>query len=543
MPALEELEEAIQLFLSLGGVLTVEENDEPVLAGSDVHGELTLRGNRLLLHLWSEQGTLVRRVLSIKKQTADELILYVERFGRSQPGMLAIWRGSPRWNRGERRRGGRAVSRVAFRTLFRRVLNQAFPDEQVESLRSSSDRERSFSSLYVRGTMGRGPRSYRGGGERWAVIGAGSRETQAVLDGILTYGLIWLDWCRRPRDSPGRKTATAGLPLPKLRDYRGLRIFLPAGRSRATANRLAWLNSGQSGTLLELYEVDEDQWRVERVDERDFGNVETRLAAAGRGEEMLRDLPEEARRICALAPELIEAKVTGPASSGAGEPEGLSLRMRGLEFARLAPPAAGLAGGRVLFGCGDPVGGALRQLHEGNWKMLERLVREIAERRTPDARDRAHPFYRLQAERWLEHLVARDITRIHPRLDPRFVYSQVPAFSASDRGVIDILTVTRDGRLAVVELKANEDIHLPLQALDYWLRVRWHHERSDFARLGYFPGVALRPEPPLLYLVAPGLRFHPSGDVIRRYLSPEIEVIRVGLNENWRAGVEVVFRQ
>ncbi|HEY4684034.1 MAG TPA: hypothetical protein VIH17_12425 [Candidatus Acidoferrales bacterium] len=521
MPSPKELEEAIHLFLSLGGMLTVEENDETVLAGSDLRGELNLRGNRLLLHLWSEQGTLVRRVLSIKKQSVDELTLQVERFGRSQPGTLALWRG-------DRRRGTRAVGRVAFRALFRRVLGQAFPDEQVESLRSSSDRERSFSALYVRGTMGRRR-------ERWAIMGAGGGETQATLDGILTYGLIWLDWSRRSRSSRHQKTLTAGLP----RFYQGLRLFLPAGRSRMTANRLAWLDSGPGGTRFELYEVEEDQWRVERVDERDFGNVETHLVGAGRAEEMLRHLPEEARSICALAPDLIEARVTG-------EAEVLSFRIRGLEFARLA-------GGRVLFGCDVPApstplrasaaGAGLRQLHEGNRPMLERLVREIAERRTPDAEDRTHPFYRLQAERWLEQLVAGDITRIDPQLDRRFVYSQVPAFAASDRGVIDILTVTRDGRLAVVELKADEDIHLPLQALDYWLRVRWHHEREDFARLGYFPGVALRPGSPQLYLVAPGLRFHPTGDVIRRYLSPEIEVIRVGLNENWRAGLEVVFRQ
>jgi hypothetical protein len=35
----------------------------------------------------------------------------------------------------------------------------------------------------------------------------------------------------------------------------------------------------------------------------------------------------------------------------------------------------------------------------------------------------------------------------------------------------EVLTVTRQGRPAVVELKADEDIHLPLQGLDYWSRV------------------------------------------------------------------------
>ena len=119
----------------------------------------------------------------------------------------------------------------------------------------------------------------------------------------------------------------------------------------------------------------------------------------------------------------------------------------------------------------------------------------------------------------------------------------MPAFAAGDRGVIDLLGVTRAGRLAVVELKAAEDIHLPLQAVDYWLRVRWHHRQDDFRRYGYFTGVELQQEPPLLYLVAPGFRFHPSTDIVLRYLSPEVEVTRVGLNENWRRGLRVVFRQ
>jgi hypothetical protein len=40
--------------------------------------------------------------------------------------------------------------------------------------------------------------------------------------------------------------------------------------------------------------------------------------------------------------------------------------------------------------------------------------------------------------------------------------------------MIDVLAVTHAGRLAVVERKADEDIHLPLQGLDYWSRLEWH---------------------------------------------------------------------
>jgi hypothetical protein len=109
--------------------------------------------------------------------------------------------------------------------------------------------------------------------------------------------------------------------------------------------------------------------------------------------------------------------------------------------------------------------------------------------------------------------------------------------------MLDVLTCTRDGRLAVVELKADEDIHLPLQGLDYWSRVSWHHTRGEFPRFGYFPDRELSAEKPLLYLVAPALHVHPATDILLRYLSPEIDWEFAGIDERWREGVKVVFRK
>jgi hypothetical protein len=73
--------------------------------------------------------------------------------------------------------------------------------------------------------------------------------------------------------------------------------------------------------------------------------------------------------------------------------------------------------------------------------------------------------------------------------------------------------------------------------------VRKHRERGEIARFGYFPGVELQRIPPLVYLVAPALRSHPSTDDLLKYLSPELEVVRVGLAESWRRGLRVVMRQ
>ena len=107
---------------------------------------------------------------------------------------------------------------------------------------------------------------------------------------------------------------------------------------------------------------------------------------------------------------------------------------------------------------------------------------------------------------------------------------------------MDLLAVDRRGRLAVVELKASADLHLPMQALDYWIRVKWHLDRGEFTAAGYFPGVELRRKPPRLLLVSPSLEFHPSTESVLAFFAPEIEVERIGLGMDWRRKVQVVFR-
>jgi hypothetical protein len=122
------------------------------------------------------------------------------------------------------------------------------------------------------------------------------------------------------------------------------------------------------------------------------------------------------------------------------------------------------------------------------------------------------------------------------------VYPQVPAFSGTDRGVIDLLTTTRRGRLAVVELKVHEEINLPLQGLDYWLRVNWLQKRNQFQEFGYFQGCELSAAAPLLYLVSPAFRFHSTTEKLLSYFDPTIEVILIGINDSWRKEIKVLFR-
>jgi hypothetical protein len=180
--------------------------------------------------------------------------------------------------------------------------------------------------------------------------------------------------------------------------------------------------------------------------------------------------------------------------------------------------------------------------------LLDRLFRS----RRPDG---AHtdPLFRMQPERWLEAELRAGIDELLPGLRKDLLYTQVPAMSTGDRGMLDLLTLDRNGRLVVIELKADEDLHLPMQALDYWIRVRaLNADRqpgvggrmlSAFERQGYFGGVEVSELAPKLLLVGPALRIHPANEPVLRYFSPQVEWELMAVSEHWRRELRVVFRK
>ncbi len=473
--------------------LEVSEDGELLLRLRGDGYELREQGGKLLLHLWSEERNWVRRVAAIEGLGAGWLELRVERFGQRRPGTLRLATLRAR-SASEAERGS---ARRRYASYFRRLLQREFPRGRIESLSSSADLKNSFSGLYTRGVVAEGK-------TRWAAVGVNAAEEQSSVDGILTYGLIWLDWNRRRHPE---------------QVFAGLRVYVPAGRSALTASRLLALNPAQ-GTV-ELFEVNQEENTCERVTP-EVGNWDTRLLPTAWTAEVLRAEESSVARILALAPEV--ERVLAPTRAE------VSLRIRGLEFARAA-------GGEVWFGVGEQA-----RLTVQSWAKLETLVRELVRRRVPGGRA-DDPFYRLQAENWLESLVLRNLHTIDARLADEPIYRQVPAFAAGERDVLDLLAATREGRLILLELKASSEIHLPLQALDYWQRVRWLHTRGELERFGYFPNRPLRPEPPELLLVAPAFQFHPTTETLLGYFAPEIPVTLIGLNEDWRRGLQVVLRR
>ena len=459
--------------------------------------------NKCLLHLWSAERNTVRRVLDAEVKNGM-LRLAVQRLGQSRPTKLEICREKDR-----RSPSAKRVARAAYEPKLRRALERHFPGFTIARLSSSVDLEKSFGPIYARGLLQRGQTAF-------AVLGVNASETQGSIDAALTFGILWMDVCR---ESAGNKALVEGLIL-----------FVPLGCSALVRERMANLN--QAVAKWRLFEFDERHDSVVEIDCTDRGNIATRLVHATNESAALERFADSITKIKTILPNC-EVTVLSPAE--------ISFRWRGLEFtrARLGAEAVTFRSKQELvFG----VGSEERVLEDRNWADFVQLLTALRDTRHPYG-PRHERLFRMYPERWLESLVVGDVSVIDERLEPESVYSQVPAFSAADRVMIDVLTLTRGGRLAVVELKADEDIHLPLQGVDYWARVRWHHSRQEFLKFGYFGGREMSEEAPLLFLVAPALHVHPTTDTILRYISPEIDWVFVGIDERWREGVRVVFRK
>jgi hypothetical protein len=469
------------------------------LAKYSISGEY----NKCLLHLWSAERNIVRRVLDLETKN-DTLRLQVQRMGQGKPSKLEICR-----ERDRRTPTAKRTARLSYQRNLRRVLERQFPGYKVQQLTTSVNLERSFGPIYARGLI-------RQGQSAFAVLGVNAQETQAAIDAALTFGILWLEHCRRSQ---------VGKCL-----VEGLKLFLPAGTGTLTRERMAHLNP--RAAKWHLYELNEHDDSVTNIDISDRGNLQTRLVHFADPAGVLRRFGDS------VAPVLDKMPEAEVAVLSAGE---IGFRCHGLEFARARlthAPGSFRAVSEIVFG----LGAAERTLDDANAADFARLINSIGEVRHAEG-PHDHPLWRLHSERWLESLVVQNVSAVDERLVQTCQYSQVPAFSAADRAMIDVLTSTRDGRLAVVELKADEDIHLPLQGLDYWARVSWHHARGEFQKFGYFGGQELSRQHPLLFLVAPALHIHPQTDTLLRYISPEIDWTVVGIDERWREDIRVVFRK
>ena len=239
---------------------------------------------------------------------------------------------------------------------------------------------------------------------------------------------------------------------------------------------------------------------------------------------------ERAKQIVSQAPHTIDI---------VNSRHGQTLRYHGLPFVRLRRV---MSSDRVWFGIEGSRRRALDEYHERDWA---KLFADLQNYRHEGCRDRRHWLYRSAGEAWLESMLRRDITKLDPGLIIAPLHAQFRTAHGGPTGArpIDLLALRHDGRLVVIELKVNEDREHVFQGVDYWRRVEAHRRRGHISSAKLFGEREISDESPLVYLVAPTLRFHPSFRTLAKMLAPDVEIYRFDINEDWRSGVRVVRRE
>ncbi len=451
---------------------------------------------KLVLSCWHETWSRSWRIVGCEAIDENLRLHCTKQMGRVQC-ILMLRRGPAKVETAE--------SRAEFANKIATLIEANLAGFQVEQVILARDDSRHLSAIHTRLIIKK--RGYTIAG-----LAVSERESQDYVDAALGKGLIWLEELR----GRGRKV-------------NGLALFVPAEKTSTIACRLTGLEL--EGAKIALYEVEEAMKTIKPVTAFDQADLSDNLKRASYRAQWSKSPALSAETVSVID----QAKQLAPDSLETHQRSGwIYLSIRGLTFARISLNQA-----NVEFGFNRP----RKKLTDTNTSEFADLISLINSRRNADSENRRDEIFRSQAERWLEAIIRQDVSVIDPTLDSRFIYSQVPAYRGEQRSFIDLLTTTRSGRLVVIELKVSEDAEFPFQGLDYWIRIDWHRRRGDFERRGYFKGLPLADEPPLIYLVAPLFRFHATTKLIASKISKQAPVYRIGINEDWRTELRVLLSE
>jgi len=496
----ESAKRAICEVVSAYGEWFMLQNNSPVLSLQATEFDFSIAQLRLIFSCWTEKGSRSWRVGSWA-WTGDKLTLEVSRrMGAEHALIELIPRASARAIT-----AGIAAARQARCEKLALVASLALPGSKIEKAALSPGMRRDQPGRYGRVVL-RLPH------ERVAVTATVGLSDARNVDALLSSALLWFSRLRERSRRPYVEKLWLVVERESLAAVRQRHVLLRDELRRA----------------IELFEIDEG-WAqltaVKPLERRELWRK--RLARLPSPTE--NDGSEQARQIIAQAPAEIDV-----VRSRHGE----TLRYRGLPFARVRRL---MEFERVWFG----IEGSRRiLLGERSHEDWQKLWRDLETHRSARTKDQRHWLYRAGGEAWLESILRRDITRLDPGLIIAPLHAQFR--TAHGGGIasrpIDLLALRHDGRLAVIELKVTEDREHVFQGVDYWRRVEAHRRRGHIATAKLFGDRAIANESPLVYLVAPMLRFHPSFATLAHTIAPDIEIYRFDINEDWRSGVRVMRR-
>ncbi len=481
--------------------------------------EFSVKHHRLLFSCWTEAGSRTWRVTSWN-WSDDKLLLNVSRrMGAEIAAVALVPRASARaivaTIAAARQERCDKLAQLVAQTL---VCDSRDEEHRLKSVPLVKIERASLSPGMRRDQPGRYARIIlRLPVERIAVTGTVAQSDVRNVDALFSSALLWF---QRVLESPKRPHIQRLLLVVE-------HAILEAARQRHILLRESFRDR------IELLEID-DAWNavtsVARFERKHLWRKRlSRFPPVNQAE-----LSERANEILVYAPRAIDVVASR---------HGQTLRFHGLPFARVRTV---MNEHRIWFGIEGSRRRQLDAFHQQDWA---KLFRDLETYRSEYCRDRRHWFYRASGEAWLESILRRDITKLDPGLivaplHAQFRTSHGGAFgSKGGARPIDLLALRHDGRLVVIELKVTEDREHVFQGVDYWRRVEAHRRRGHIAATKLFGNREISDESPLVYLVAPTLRFHPSFRTLAPTIAPDIEIYRFDINEDWRSGVRVVRRE
>ncbi|MEP6922480.1 MAG: hypothetical protein ABI967_15265 [bacterium] len=477
---------------------SLSDNSTEALRRSEL--DVSLVQGRLILSCWTNKGIRTWRIRGCD-WIGDKLLLQTSRrMGAERPVIELVPRA--------------AASSIAAAVRAARLMRCGQLAELVVGLRPGTRIERTALSPGIRrGQPGKYARiTLRQKHQRIAVTGSVASGRGSEVDAFLASALLWFT----------RSSENSRSPY-----IQQLVLVAESELIKQLTHRIALLRDSLRAAIA-VYEVDDLWTEVSPVACPTKSDLwKRRLArfppvAAPEASDL-------ADAIVALAPEAIDIVHVR---------HGQTLRYFGLPFARVRRV---MNAERVWFGIEASHRQLLDQGSQSGWAAL---LQDLREHRSPTSSDHRQALYRNAAEAWLESLLRRDITRLDPGLIIAPLHAQFRTARGGRLGVrpVDLLALRTDGRLVVIELKVVEDREHVLQGADYWQRVEAHRRRGHISRAQLFGARRIKDEPPLVYLVAPTLRVHPSFHTLLRLIAPDIEIYRFDINEDWRAGVRVMRR-
>ena len=462
--------------------------------------DIAFSHGRLLLSCWTEKGSRTWRIHDWQ-WNGRMLVLNASRKMGAERALLEL---IPRASASAITATIRTARQVRCDRIAKLACDHS-PQTRIERCALSPGTRRGQPGRYARILL-------RCKGERIAVTGPVIASRASSVDAFLSATLLWFTRTRERTKPPYIEQ---------------LWLILPDELLKPACYRLALLRESLRN-IIRVFSVDDDLRELTLVSfpSRDelWKRKLVRFPPVPNA-----DLSEHIRSIIAHAPEAVDV---------VNARHGHTLRYFGLPFARVRSL---LGVERVWFGIDAA---HCRLLDEHSWRDWENLLHDLREHRSASSLDHRHAFYRTAAEAWLESLLRRDITKLDPGLIIAPLHAQFRTAHSGKLGIrpIDLLALRQDGRLVVIELKASEDREHVLQGADYWRRVEAHRRRGHIARAKLFGEKRIKDEPPLVYLVAPTLRVHPSFQTLARCISSEIEIYRLDINEDWRNGIRVMRR-